>query len=274
MIGGLLLAQVQNFRDYRHYLKAILEERSKLKVGYSLRAFAGDLGMHPPRLSEILNEKKGLSLKAAGSVSSKLALSHDETEYFCDLVQHAHAKSPEQKRVASVRLSKNRASDPYKLLKDDAYRSISEWYHYAILELTFTEEFQNDSNWIASRLKISPVQAKLALERLKRLKLLREVDGKLKKVDAHVTTSMDIPSTAIRKTTSELLKKAASALEIQKIEDRDFSTLTMAIDKSKIPAAKEMIADFRRRLCDFLESGQQQDVYCLSIQLFQLSTAK
>jgi len=41
----------------------------------------------------------------------------------------------------------------------------------------------------------------------------------------------------------------------------------MAIDSSKLPAAKEMIRTFRRKLCEFLESGKKDEIYNLNIQL-------
>jgi hypothetical protein len=50
--------------------------------------------------------------------------------------------------------------------------------------------------------------------------------------------------------------------------ERDFTTVTMAIDKRKLSTAKELIRKFEDELSDLLESGHRTDVYRLSVQLF------
>jgi hypothetical protein len=49
--------------------------------------------------------------------------------------------------------------------------------------------------------------------------------------------------------------------------------MTMAIDPSLLPEAKEMIADFRRKLCSFLEQGKRSEVYTFAPSLFRLTRA-
>ena len=51
----------------------------------------------------------------------------------------------------------------------DKFSVISEWYHYAILELTYVSGFKADYKWIARKLSITVEEAKVAIERLIRL---------------------------------------------------------------------------------------------------------
>ena len=77
-----------------------------------------------------------------------------------------------------------------------------------------------------------------------------------------------------RKICLQLLNKALQALEQQPLATRDYSTMTMAIDPTKLPEAKERLTRFRRDLCEFLEDGDQREVYCLALQLFAMSDVK
>jgi uncharacterized protein (TIGR02147 family) len=264
---------LNEYDDYRHYLRDVLEDRSRRNQSYSLRAFARDLGMSAARLSEVLNHKKGLSVEAGSHIAEALGLNRKETQYLCDLVQLRHARSESARKIASARIKCQSVKEP-KQLADDIFYVISEWYHFAILELTFIDGFKSDVKWIARSLLISQAKAKLATNRLIRLGLLQKVKGTLVKTDKYLTTSDGIPSEAIRHLTRQLLQKAGDALEVQPIDDRDFSTVTMAIDKNRIPEAKRIIADCRRALIDLLESGCQTDLYCFSAQLFRISDVR
>src|SRR5688572_17118598 len=100
-------------------------------------------------------------------------------------------KSLTPDQLSLVRLQKGVS---YKILQTDAFRVISDWYHYTILELTFVEGFRNDPTWIANKLGITQFEAKEAIARLKRLELLEEISGKLVKTDTHLASSNGVPS--------------------------------------------------------------------------------
>ena len=65
--------------------------------------------------------------------------------------------------------------------------------------------------------------------------------------------------------------KAIDSLEKDPIDVRDMSGITMAISTRKLPEARKLIMDFRRKLCAFLEDGHKDAVYRLNVQLFPLS---
>lgn len=156
-------------------------------------------------------------------------------------------------------------------LSAEAFEVVSAWYHYAILELTFVPGCKADPKWIAKKLGITHVEAAQALGRLAELGLLEIKNGRPIKTEAHITTSDGIFSAALRRRHQEILKKAATSIEQDSIEARDFSSMTMSIDPKLLPEAKRRIAAFRRELCSFLESSKRNQVYELSVQLFPLS---
>lgn len=262
---------IGKYRDYRQFLKDCLELRMQKNTKYSLRAFARDLDIAPQILSSVLLNKKGISTEVATNISTRLNLNEQETNYFCDLVDLAHARSNSSKKIAALRLTRYKEELQFHALKEDTFRVIVDWYHNAILEMTFIEGFKSDPGWIAKRLNISNHEAKQACERLQRLGLIVVKKGQFCKSEKNLTTTHDIPSESIQKFNRQILSKASDALTFQNIDERDFTTMTMAIDVKKIPEAKKRIRAFRHEMMDFLESGRRDEVYCLSLQLFKLT---
>jgi uncharacterized protein (TIGR02147 family) len=160
---------------------------------------------------------------------------------------------------------------PPTVVQSDAFWLISDWYHFAILELLDTSDFQDDSGWIAARLGLSLDTVEGALERLLRTGLMRLEGGKYRKTNERVMTTEDIESQALRMSHRQSLNQAIGALDEIQVRDRDISSITMAVDVSKLPLAKELIRDFRRRLAALLESGERTEVYNLNIQLLPVT---
>ena len=138
------------------------------------------------------------------------------------------------------------------------------------------DEFQSDIRWIANTLNLPFGVALGAVERLKRLGLLTVDDGgHLVCARSNTTTTFRGTHEALRHLQREILQQAQTALEEVPIEKRDQSSITMAIDSSRLPEAKEKIKRFRRELMEFLEGGETKDaVFQLSVSLFPVSQQK
>jgi uncharacterized protein (TIGR02147 family) len=262
---------IGRFQDYRHYLKGELETRIQRNATYSLRAFARDLKMMPQVLSLVLNGKKGLSTDAALHIAERLKLGVEDTAYFIDLVHLNQAKTDAARKLAQYRLSQYPTEAAFNPLQEEVFKIISDWYHYAILELTFTGQLSNDAKSISKRLGITEHEAKQAIARLLKVGLLENQDGVLIKSERHITSTHDLPSAGLRKYHSQILDRAKEALESQDVGERDITGVTMAIDPSRLPEAKAMIKEFRRQLMTLLETGERAEVYQFSAQLFRLS---
>jgi uncharacterized protein (TIGR02147 family) len=154
----------------------------------------------------------------------------------------------------------------------DTFSVISDWYHYAILELTALASFKPEPKWIASQLDISVQETKAAIERLLRLGLLKEVKGSLKRTHELVTNHTGMDTTAARKSLQrQIVSKALVAIDETPQEEKDISSMTMAIDVRRLDQARELIKKFRRDLSALLEDGDPSQVYHLGVQLYPVS---
>ncbi len=262
---------VTGHKDYRTLLRNEFETRAQHNPRYSLRAFARDLGLASSRLSEIFNNQEGLSRSSAAQVAKRLGYGKEETEVFCDLVESVHARSKAKRAIAGIRLKNRYQYAEFNQLQMDHFKVLSDWHHFAILELTTIAGFRSEVTWISKQLGVSPLLVSTAIERLERIGLLSKKSGKWVTQEPFTATPSGIPSESIKKFHKQILEKAITALHLQSVDERDFSAMVMAIPSEKIPWAKSKIKEFRRELSKNFESEKNKDqVYCLSIQLFNL----
>lgn len=254
---GLESATKNSLKDYRVWLMDQFAQKKARNPSYSLRAFARDLGISPTCLSEVLAKKRDLSKRNVLRISDRMALSPKQTNSL--LAQ------------AGLKADKQLEKEEFFQLSEDTFKVISDWYYFAIIDLCKLKHQSADVNTIAKRLGISKVEAKNAIARLKRLELLEERDGILTATAANLSTTRDITSSAIRKYHKQNLQLADRSIEIDPVDLREFSSITIPADLARLREAKDMIMEFKRKLARFLETSNSTEVYTLAIQLFPVS---
>lgn len=217
----------------------------------SLRKLASKAQVSLGKISEIINGKRPLTPYYINKISHALKLSLRDT-------QHAPA-------------NQKTAHRPDRRLTDDELHFIEEWFHLAILNLIKTKDSTNDPKWIAQRLGIQKQEAEKAVLRLKKLGLIEEVEDKFVRRNSFLSTSIDIPSSTIRKMHEQNMNKSIEALNNVPVEYRDVSHITMAISPENLGQAKKEIQKFRKKMALLLEDGEASEVYLMGIQLIPLS---
>jgi uncharacterized protein (TIGR02147 family) len=254
-------------QDFRLFLQDELTSRCAKNPNYSLRSFAKALDVSPSALSAMLSGKRPITHRMKEKLGLKLGLALSDLK---QLKSQPHGNSKQNSDSADV--------EGFQQLTIDRFAIISEPYHYALLELIKTQGFRWDMKWIAQRLKITASEAKIASERLERVGLLdRNSEGEL--IDSTKGFSTDIreglSSPAQRRFQKRSLEQAIEAVERVPIEQRDNTSMTMAVDSRDLLQAKKMIKEFRRRFCSKLEAATRLDeVYQLTISFIPLTNAQ
>lgn len=231
-------------RKFRLWLQQCFTERCKRNPRYSLRAFARNLEVDPSTLSQVLSGKRALSKVAMETWASKLSARAQDLQFLSSYVP----------------------------MQVDTFAAISDWYHYALLELTCVSGFEDDPKWIAKRLSITVEEAKAARDRLLRLGLLLPEAGSVVKSARHMTNAGLVnTSAAHRELQRQVVGKALHAIDDCAREEKDITSMTMAIDITQIDKARELIRKFRHDMCELLEEGDPSRVYNLAIQLYPVS---
>ena len=255
-----------NSEDFRQYLQRELVRRCQANPKYSLRSFAKFLGMESSRLSKILRGERPIQEKLLIQLGHRLGLSSAEIQGFC---LRAIAKK------TAIETPPTEDRHRYLQLSLDAFESIEDWRHYAVLEMMKLPGFKPDYKWVARMLEVTITETRVYVERLQRVGLLEvRTDGswydKSEGFSTHILSETET-TYAHRRSQKKILELAIEALEKFPMDRRDQSSMMMATHSSKVLEAKKRIRKFRQELCEFLEDTEEKDtVYQLSMSLFPL----
>ena len=187
-------------------IQRILQSRfTDLKAknpSYSVRAFSRKAGISAGSLSLILLGKRTVSKKLAEKLARNHSLDpHERSEIL--------EKFPAKKTPSSAT-----ADSAYLQLTADQFHLVADWIYFAILNLTCTKGFKNDVPWMAGRLGLAESSVRDAIERLKRLEMLREdKQGRLTRTTSRFRTTDDIANVSLRKSHHQTLDLAKECLD-------------------------------------------------------------
>ncbi|HUP58660.1 MAG TPA: TIGR02147 family protein [Bdellovibrionota bacterium] len=261
--------------DYRSFLKRALAERSAKNAAFSISAFARKLGIGRSFLSEVLAGKKNLSSDAAAQVATRLGLSADESEYFTLLVRLGTHSDARVREHAVERISELRPEGRVHDLSVDLFRTISDWHHLPILELTFLKGFEFNARNVARKLGISIFEAEAAIDRLLRLELLEKSEGKIRKTPQYVFVESKVSHQAVIQYHRKMLEKASRAVEEQSPAERKGRTEALALDPELLPEAEAILDRAAEELTKLAnKSKSPKHVYAASLHLFNLTSER
>jgi uncharacterized protein (TIGR02147 family) len=233
---------------------------------FSLRSYSRKVGIHAGALSSIMNGKRNVSREMAEKITRKLLVDPQERSDLLKLF-------PEKRKYRNTDEMKINEDEKYLQIEASSFKLMAEWEHFAVLSLLKTIDFKYDYEWIGDRLGVSAYRAQDVVERLLSLGFLIETEkAELKRVHAKIRSSDETVNLSVKKCHEENLDLAKESLHREGIEERDFTSITMAIDPEKMSKAKEMIRKFQDELSTVLEAGQKKEVYRLSVQLFPLTS--
>lgn len=243
-----------DLEQFRWALQREYIERAKKNPAYSIRAFSKSLGVDQSYLSKVLRGQRPVTSNLVKTIGPKLGMKPTEVSTF----------------------GKSGAPVPsFLALSDDEFEHLSQWHHFAILELSKTEGFDPSPKKIAQRLGIQVEEVHASLERLQRLGFIRMNGDKLQVLTPNTTwTNTSVSTEARRQFQKKLIAKSLDAIENIPFDLRENGSLTVAINKKRLPEFKEKIRLMRKELADFFQEDNEPDldeVYQLTVALFPLT---
>lgn len=263
---------IQNEMNY--HLQCIVKEykrRTAKNARYSLRAYASFLSLDPSALSRILAGKQELSVKSGLAIVKRLQMSNDEGRRFLLSVIDGRKRN-EAARVGRFVEAPHLRPNPA-VIPIEVFAKISNVAYFALLELTQTEDFKSDPDWIAMRLGLEAKEVEDMIETLLSVGLLKTEAGRLLSSHAQLTTVRERESSqSLRNLHEGVLSRASHSLKKDAAPLRAHYAMTMAIDPGKLELARQRIREFMENLSDELATSSRTEVFQLGVQLFPLST--
>lgn len=258
--------------SYQDILQKEYSRRYARNPGYSLRAFARDIGLAPPKLSAAMNGKGGFSPVVAKQIAQKLRLPRQEQKLFIALVASRHARSAKI-RAEAMKESEKLLENVMDYIDLNTYRIVKDWYHYAILELFYVKDFRPDPKWIAGRLRITEALVRDAIQRLLDCKMLERDEQGVLRLAMHDVMLKSVPPNGPERTehTTQLLHKFLKGRTEFGAEEYGHFAMTLAIPESRLPQILEELTEMRWKIAKASQiPGEMNRVYAFTIQLFPL----
>ena len=267
---------IYHYSDYRQFLSDYYRARKSASYGFSLRLFARRAGTRSFNyLSLVISGKRNISASMAHKFARGCELHGEDADFFVDLVEYSQASGIEIQSRAYQRLTRYRRFRAARKLDAAQAAYHSAWYLPAIRELVRLETFQADAQWIASQLlpTIPAREARRALNLLHKLALIEALpDGSLRQTEASVTTGQGPLGHHIYAYHHMMLKQAGRALDELDREERDISSVTLAISEAKLVQLKQRLRSLRNELLAEAELDPAPErVVQINFQLFPLS---
>ena len=243
------IPSVYDFDTMPAWLAAVLESKKQHQKTFSIRLLAKQLKIKSPSLiTMVLRGERQPSIELVHKIAAYLKLSATETKFLEALVGLQRAVNVSEQTRYTTSIRRMRPSSTKITYRMDAIEMMTKWYAVVILEMTWLKDFEENIKKIKEQIG-SIVTEEMVAEAIAGLKKhnLVEVDSKgtIRKVADLIRSTVNIPSLAIRSFHKQVLLRAHAAIDTQSIDERYYTTLTIAIPQSKIKLAGTLMSRFR-----------------------------
>jgi uncharacterized protein (TIGR02147 family) len=266
------------FEDPVEYLHHELRERQKRDTRFSLRSWSRQLGYeNPSYLSHVLNRKRRLKPELAALLAENLALRGRSRKYF-DLIVLGQSAPRTEKESATLRglvkAVRPRRYAKVNQLSLETFSLVSDWYHWAILEMTgLGGDLTVDSAHRRLGGRVDRKTVRSAIERLLRAKLLRRDEtGRLRRATPDVNeTHAPVPPEAVIAYHRQMGLLAVEAVSNQPRSERDFYGTTLSFRRENFRRAQQILEEAHKKVLTLVEHERGEEIYQLNTQFFRLS---
>lgn len=170
------IKNVFDFENYKLLLGADFSKRSALNPSYSLRGYARDLDISLGYLSEVINNKKDLSIEKGRTIFSNMGHDENELDFIESLIilNTSHDPSKRYQAQSTFESLKSRTGFRFNSANDEIINSVE---HFLVF--CFAREYTDieDIFHIANQLNISKDKVEEVLNDYIKNQYISKVDG-------------------------------------------------------------------------------------------------
>ena len=265
---------ITEYQDYREYMRDFYAERKRSSY-FTWRKFASLAGFASPAYLKLVSDgKTSLSKPGIAKAARAMGLEGFDYTYFALLVKFGNAKNESEKEAALQQLEREARMNKIRIVDADAFHYYEAPACPIIRELA--PLMPNASfGEIASKIKhdITAVQVRDILQFLVKADLLKKNDdGTYEQTQKAVKGSKETIPLVIRTMNKKMSELAVQSIAKDSAEERNFSGVTMGINKSVYDRITKEIDIFRKKIIDIANECQKIDqVYHINLQVFPLT---
>lgn len=268
---------LEQYTDYREYLKDFYTDRKKRSPTFSYRQFSQKAGVRSPSLlREVTEGRRNLTEASIQQFSKGLGLTETDSKFFSALVHYNQAQDPATRLqwLEAMRGLRRRVKASFVPLENHEY--YARWYIPVVRELACRIDWDDDFRRLARRLRpaISATEARQAVDLLVRLGFLEKRDGAWIQPDPALTTGAEVDSLHVRAGNLQFATLGAESIEQIPPSRRDVSTIVVGISNDGFRRIKEEIRLFKERVARIAEDDEAADsAFAVNVQLVPHSQA-
>lgn len=269
--------QIRNYLDYRQYLKDLSAHFKAHYSDFSSRTFSqlAELGGNS-YLTMILNGERNLTPVTVAKFSKALRLNAKETLYFENLVLFNQTKNEDERDRYFTRLAELRHRTPATGLKREQFKYMSNSLFAIVREMTSLPNFQDDPEWIASKLRrpATKGQVAYALETLNNLGLVvRGDDGRYRHSETLLQSPDDVGAADIMNYHRQILSESKEAVFNVPYEEWDMASMTLPVQKKNISQVMGILSKCREEIASLInnDSPDYHEVFQINMQVFPVT---
>lgn len=272
--------QVTEFADYRAFLNAYYADARMKNPRFSYGAWAKKLHTKDTStLTKIIKGQRDPGPRLTEQFITYFKFNESEAKYFRSMVQLEKLQEESSLRLEILdTLGRSPKIGGTKTVLDATdFAPISEWYSFAIRQMTRLRDFQPNARWIAKHLRfgVNEEQVQIMLNSLLRFGFLKicNIRNTLT-IGEPIQTPDDNPNSYIKKYHLQMLNNAAKTINEVSVERREFTGLTLTFNSARLVDAKKLIRKFKAdfdQLMSAKTTSESDSVYQFQIQLFPLT---
>lgn len=245
---------------YDNPLEFIKDRMAELKPAPTHREFSFKLGLKSPAtLNHILTGRRNIALEYIPIISEVLKLSESEERFLEAMIRYAQSDNLTDREQNFLEMRRLRVKSTAFQVGLRKHEYFSKWYYAPILELVHYRPYTlEDCSTIGRLLKpaVGAADVRKALEKLIELELITVQEDQTFKRVSQTLSAEGIPLSHLRHRNRELLDLAKAAQDDFPREQRNISSLTMAISPENFAKISAKIDEMRHWILG-LESDDQ-----------------
>ena len=265
---------IMEYKDYRQYMRDFYAERKRNSY-FTWRKFASLAGFASPAyLKLVCDGETRLSKPGIAKVARAMGLEGFDYTYFALLVKFMNAKNDSEREAVLKEIDHEARMNKIRIVDADAFRYYETPACPVIRELAPVMPGATLGE-LASKIRqgVTAAEVREILQFLVKTNLLQKnADGTYEQTQKAVKGSKETIPLAIRTMNRKMSELAVRSIIKDPVEERNFSGITMGINKSIYDRIVKEIDAFRKKIINIAnECSKIDQVYQMNLQMFPLT---
>lgn len=267
---------ILEYEDYRTFLKASLNEMPNGGHGQNKR-LAKAAGISPAFLSQVLADKRQLTMEQGALLAEFFGLNEVQTEYFLTLIEFDRAGNPSlrshlrrrQERLrAGARSIAKRFSSVSEVAESDRPIYYSDWAYIAIQQLTAIAGFDSEFE-IARALDLPLRRVNQIRDFLVQSGLCEEKNGRLEVGPKRIHLTPDSPW--IKQHHSNWRSRALENYDRQSENQKLHYSAPMTLSQKDCEKVRALLLATIESVGKIVDTSPSEELVCMNIDWFRLT---